>query len=100
MIPEHVKIAIDGYVDKGHPVGSFVYAVLCNDLFEAAVRADEYSQLCLSGICKYIYNLTPAPCWGSEQAVADWTKLHKEQPEFVETIAVMDREARKNYGLT
>lgn len=97
VIPEHIKSAIDGYVDHGHPVGGFVYAVLCNDLFEAAVRADEYSHLCLAGICRYIFNFTPAPCWGSKKKVVAWMKLHQDQPKLAERVASVDREKRKEY---
>jgi len=97
MIPLNIKAAIDEYVDHGHPVGGFVNAVLCNDLQEAVVRADEVSLACIVAICKYVFNLTPAPCWGSKEKVRAWMSLHKDQPELAERVASGDRQARKDY---
>lgn len=97
MILENIKSAIDGYVDSGHSVGGFVYAVLCNDLIEATARADVESQFALPEICKYVFNLVPAPCWGSKKKVRDWIKLHQDQPELAERVASGDRQARKDY---
>ena len=97
MIPRHIKTAIDGYVDHGRSIGGFVFAVLCNDLFEAVARADEYSRLCLDDICKYIFNFTSPSCWGSKKKVVDWLKLHKEDPVMAEKAASVSRQARKDY---
>lgn len=97
MIPLNIKSAIDGYVDHGYPVGDFVYAVLCNNLFEAIARADVESQFALPEICKYIFNLAPAPCWGSKKKVKDWIEVWKETPGLAERVASGDRQARKDY---
>ena len=98
MIPENIKTAIDEYVDNGYFTGGFLRAVFANDLFEAVFRADEYSLLCLHGICEYIYNFTPRSCWGSDRVVNDWLKLHKEVPKQTERIAATHRRQRREYG--
>lgn len=98
MIPKHIKSGIDWYVDKGSCVGHFLNAVLSNDLFEVVFRADNESFFYLHEICKYVFNFTPAPCWGSKKKVEDWLKLHKENPVEAEKIASGDRSARKDYG--
>lgn len=97
MIPKNIKNIIDLYVDKGYPVGHFLYAVLTNDLFEAAARADQQNQFALTLICQYIYNYTPNPCWGSPEAVMAWQEMHKEQPVRAKHIASQDREKRAKY---
>jgi len=97
MIPRNIKAIIDLYVDKGYPTGSFLYAVLINNLSEAAGRADQQNQFALTLICKYIYNYTPKCCWGSAEAVRDWRKLHEEHPEQAEAAAAQDRERRQKY---
>ena len=98
MIPPHIKAGIDGYVDKGNCVGHFFRAVLSNDLFEAVFRADGESLSCLHDICLYVFNFTPAPCWGSKKKVVAWLKLHKENPVQAEKIAYGDRNNRRDYG--
>ena len=40
QIPPKVRAAIDRHVREGSEVGSFVYAVLCNDLQLAVGHAD------------------------------------------------------------
>lgn len=96
-MPRNIKDIIDLYVDKGYPVGSFLYAVLTNNLFEAAARADQQNQFALTSICQYIYNYTPGSCWGSVKAVKDWQRLHKKNPKQAEIIALQDRERRAKY---
>lgn len=97
MMPAHIKSGIDGYVDHGHSVGHFLVAVLSDDLFEAVFQADEESLLALRNICLYVFNFTPALCWGSEQKVANWLKLHKDNPVEAEKIASGDRNNRRDY---
>lgn len=100
MIPANIKVSIDDYVDHGHPVGGFVYHVMCDDLFEAAFRADENSLTCLAGICRYVFNFTPSPCWASAQKVDEWRRRHAADPVGVEKVARVDREKRRDYGET
>jgi hypothetical protein len=96
MLPIHTKIGIDLYVNEGYPVGDFLYAVLTNNLFEATGRADHINRPNLADICLYIYNYTPAVCWGSIDKVENWWKLHKENPEEAKKIANRDRESRES----
>lgn len=97
MIPMNIKKSIDDYVDHGHPIGGFLHAVLCNDLFEASMRADEESLACLADICRYVFNFTPSPCWGSAQKVDEWRRWHTADPVGIEKVARVDREKRRDY---
>lgn len=98
MLPKHTKKSIDLYVDKGCPVGGFLYAVLVNNLFEATGRADHLNRPNLADICSYICNYIPNCCCGTPKKVAEWLKLHKENPKQAEHIAKADRERRESYG--
>lgn len=97
MVPRHMKAAIDRYVDEGCPVASFLYAVLTNNLFEAAGRADQYNRPLLADICEYIYNYTPDTCHGSPEEVKAWLARHRDNPEETHRAAGGDREKRAQY---
>ena len=71
-IPDATIAAIRRYVDHGIPPGGFLLAVLGNDLCEACARADDGNARALAAIVAYLYNETPAGCWGSPERVADW----------------------------
>lgn len=67
--------AINLYVDDGIPTGSFLEAVLSNDLMEAFGRADMDNRLTIFHITSYIYNELPSRscgCWGSPEAYNSW----------------------------
>lgn len=60
------------YRDKRIKPGSFMTAVLENDLIEAAARADVYHRRRLFEIVEWCTWNLPAQCWGSPKAVKDW----------------------------
>lgn len=97
MVPRAPKEGIDRYVDHGVPTGSFLLAVLSNDLFEAVARADEYNQLALVEICRYIHDYTPNTCHGSPERVAAWLKFHRDTPVNANLAASEDRCRRETY---
>jgi len=65
---------INNYVKIGLPPGSFVQAVLENNLMEAFGRADGGNRLSLFSICEYVYNEIPSACHGSPEKVKAWLK--------------------------
>ncbi len=72
-IPEDIKESIDLHVKHGNGyVGSFVQAVLENNLKEAFGKADENNREALFEIVSYCYNKIPAGCWGSKENVEAW----------------------------
>lgn len=81
MIPVYTKEAIDLYVSDGIPTGSFVYAVLTNNLFDAVARADSTNIMFLREICQYIYNDIPSNCWGSQEKVNNWLEMKRYSAE-------------------
>lgn len=73
-IPPEIKASIDAHGMTGKPTGSFLQAVLENDLKTAVMKADEANYLLIGAIVGYCCNEIPMVCWGSEDAVAAWQR--------------------------
>lgn len=71
-IPEHMHQGITNYVENGYNPGSFFYAVLCNNLVEAAGNADDVNKHHLFDYASLLYNELPRNCWGSTEKVQKW----------------------------
>ena len=67
---------IRDYVELGRPPGSFLTAVICNDLTQACRRADEVNLRNLPAFVAYFYNDVPGPCWGSRERMDAWMAQH------------------------
>ena len=72
MIPEHMHDGIISYLTQGRPQGSFLTAVLSNDLIDAFVRADHINSANMFNWVKYLYNYAPPSSYGSPEKVKDW----------------------------
>jgi hypothetical protein len=66
------KAQLDAYINHHTPVGSFLTAVLANDLREAVGRADSRNLPLLPLYVQYLYNEAPSACWGSLERVGQW----------------------------
>ena len=75
-IPEYTIDALIEYVEHGRPVGSFLYAVLVGDLFGTFRSADDSNLHHIEGILRWLRNVPPASCYGSEAKVAAWAALN------------------------
>ena len=73
-VPEHTQDTLRRYVEDGLYPGSFVTAVLCNDLFGAISRADSMNASALKDICLFVYNRMPADSWGSAEKMRAWVE--------------------------
>ena len=71
-IPVDVRNSIDAWVTRAIPPGSFVTAVLENNLSEAFAHADDWSLDAMHSIVAYVYNEIPSPCWGSAEKMKAW----------------------------
>jgi hypothetical protein len=71
-VREDMIEAIRRYVDDRLQPGSFLTAVICNDLNEAVSRADDDNFRNLGAIVAYFYNETPGGCWGSKAKMQQW----------------------------
>lgn len=71
-LPEHMQDGALFYVEHGIEPGSFMSAVICNDLSEACARADDINRYRLFDIVSWFYNEAPGGCWGSREKMAAW----------------------------
>lgn len=72
LIPRHLQAALDRYVIEHIPTGSFLEAVLTNDLKGAIQNASDDSLDALPAIVAYVHNNTPHDCKGSREAYERW----------------------------
>jgi hypothetical protein len=72
-IPEHLREGLVCYFADGILPGSFLQAVLANDLTQAVGRADPTSLRALPELLACLVQHAPAIAWGSAEAVLSWT---------------------------
>ncbi|MFI5222848.1 MAG: hypothetical protein ACHQX3_01175 [Nitrospirales bacterium] len=74
-IPNYMWDGLVEYITEGRPTGSFLYAVLSNDLRGACNQADGANQHILYDYVFFLYNNAPAACWGSVPRVTKWMEM-------------------------
>lgn len=72
LIPSHMHEGVKNYALEGIQPGGFLRAVLENDLFSAASRADAKNIEKLGNWAIFIHCYLPANSYGSQQRVDDW----------------------------
>ena len=80
-IPERMKAGILRYIEHGIVPGSFLTAVIQNNLKEAMMYADDENLENLPAYVDYFYNECPLACWGSPKTMEEWAKTKKEERE-------------------
>ncbi len=83
FVPEHTRDTLVKYIESGVPTGSFVQAVLENNLRETFGRADHINSQHIGTICAWLYNFAPSSCWGSPDRVQNWYEAHKAAREAI-----------------
>ena len=73
-LPEHMIEGMNLYLEHGVKPGSFMTAILCNDLREAVGRADHINIKYITNIVAHCYNYIPSHSWGSPEAVQAWVE--------------------------
>ena len=74
LIPEHIRPGVELWISRGVPPGSFLSAVICNDLSGAIGRADSINGERLRDIVSFFYMEAPSPCWGSPEKAQAWAE--------------------------
>ena len=74
-IPILKRDALLKYLLYGYNPGSFLKAVLSNDLREAYAWADCESQALIGNYVRFLYNEAPIASWGSEENFTTWRGL-------------------------
>lgn len=72
LIPSHMVGGLRRYIENGIGPGSFLTAVLCNDLREACGRADDINRACLFRYVQFLYMYAPSECWGTPAKFDAW----------------------------
>lgn len=67
------------YKENRIPTGSFLRAILENDLKEAVSRGDHYNIWSIPALVSWCYNNLPSGSWGSPARVSAW--LTREEPK-------------------
>ena len=78
-IPVHMAGALYRYVEHGIRGGSFLDAILCNNLSEAMGRADAENSRCLKEWAMVMVWGVPRSCQGSLEIVKEWVKKKAEE---------------------
>lgn len=63
---------LKAYIEQRVEPGGFLRAVLCNNLQEAAGRADIRNRRRLWEWVGWLYNYAPGTCWGAPEKVESW----------------------------
>lgn len=71
-IPDRLHDGLRNYLVYGYRPGSFLRAVLENDLITAVVRADEESATRIAAVVRFLWNYAPSEAWGSPDRVQTW----------------------------
>lgn len=69
-----IQDSVNRYIKDACPVGSFLQAVIENNLEAAAMKADIHNSVTLVAITAYVHNKIPPIARGSKAAYANWIK--------------------------
>jgi len=75
QVPSRFLDSLDAWAKTARPTGSFLRAVLENNLFEAVGRADSEAAEALRGIVTYVNCQLPGGCWGNKEVVEKWAGI-------------------------
>jgi hypothetical protein len=68
-IPERMRDSIKLYIEKGIHPGSFLSAIIRNDLRGACESADDENLQNIPAYIYYFYNYAPISCWGGPKSM-------------------------------
>lgn len=74
-IPDYMWDGIADYILRGTPPGSFLRAVITNNLKEAAFQADDTNRNLLYNYATLFYWHAPSNCWGTTENYNEWTTV-------------------------
>ncbi len=77
-VPEHLREGLARYVIHGIIPGSFLQAVIGNDLHGAIRLGDDDSLAGIKSILSFLWNSTPAQCFGDRVRLVQWRGLARE----------------------
>ena len=79
LVPPHMWGGVERYFVNRIPGGSFMTALLSNDLMEAFGRADDENSANMRRWVQFLYNYAPRGSYGSPEAVRAWLTPAQEE---------------------
>ena len=95
--PIHILDSINRFVEYGLEPGSFVKAVLSNDLAGAFNAADTDSEAGIRDILKYVRWEIPAESWGSPAKVEAWLNSKPRQNHLRRDVSSHVKQCRQQW---
>jgi hypothetical protein len=86
-VPEHMHDGYINYLLHGIEPGSFLLAVLSNDLSAAFAYADETNRNAMYQHVMFLYNAAPNACWGSVAKVLSWLEACQRSRAAIREVA-------------
>jgi hypothetical protein len=74
-LPTYMIGGIKLYIEDGIKPGSFLVALLSNDLMGAFTKADDANSRMMRDWVMFLYNDAPSSCFGSPEAYKEWIKV-------------------------
>ena len=74
-LPAHMRQGTKNYIENGVLPGSFLQAVICNDLFGAIRKADDINIQRLEDWLLFFYSDAPDGCYGSKEKMIAWINI-------------------------
>ena len=96
--PIHILDSINRFVEYGLEPGSFVKAVLSNDLAGAFNAADTDAEAGIRDILKYVRWEIPAESWGSPAKVEAWLNSKPRQNHFHRDVSSHIKQCRQQWN--
>ncbi len=75
FIPVGMMGGLFRWIENGIVPGGFLKAVICNDLAEAVLRADDHNIRNLPAYVSFFHNEAPSNCYGSKASMEQWKML-------------------------
>lgn len=73
-IPERIHECIIRYIEYGIIPGSFLQAIICNNLRETYAQCDNENERHIKDYVKWFYIYAPSPCWGTKEKMDLWVR--------------------------
>ena len=70
------------YFDHCYEPGSFLMAVLRNDLTQAVFKADHINRQKIPEIAAWVFHNAPYGSWGSDEAIRGWLNKNEYQQQY------------------
>jgi hypothetical protein len=85
-VPDHTQGALTRYFLYAIEPGSFLQAVLSNDLYSSVARADNFNQPALADIVKWLIDNAPDGSWGHSDYYKEWIAKGPAYEQFQKSL--------------